>query len=111
MTVVCDMAGFTIANRLDGLVADLLVFAAGVGETDAVSRLLSEAGAKVDDVKNETGRTALSAAAASGHAQAVDVLLRAGADVTLHKKGHPSPLMLVCCHLQLRPCVVLCFRH
>ena len=95
LTVVRVAAGFTIASRLDRLVADLLVFAAGIGKADMVSRLLSEAGAKVDDIKNETGRTALAAAAAGGHAEAVDVLLLRGADVTLHKRGQPSPLMLV----------------
>jgi len=58
-----------------------------------VLRLLIEHGAKVDAVESRKGQDALMWAAAEGHTEAVEVLLKAGAEPNTASKGGFSPLI------------------
>jgi len=69
-----------------------LMIAARSGNPE-VLRLLIEHGAKVDAVESRKGQDALMWAAAEGHADAVEVLLKAGARPNTTSKGGFSPLI------------------
>jgi ankyrin repeat protein len=69
-----------------------LMIAARFGNPE-VLRLLIEHGAAVDAVESRKGQDALIWAAAEGHADAVEVLLKAGAKPNTISKGGFSPLI------------------
>jgi ankyrin repeat protein len=70
----------------------MLMTAALSGKAEAV-RLLLTRGVNVDAKEPYRGQTALMWAAAEGNSAAVDVLLEAGADVTLKSNGGFTPLL------------------
>ena len=69
-----------------------LIGAATRGDLGSVRRLLA-AGANVD-ARNESGRTAVTAAADNEHAAVVRALVDAGADVDLQDRDRNNPLLL-----------------
>lgn len=93
---VCDVIEYDIA----GLVVTLnsykaepaagaggqLWFAASVGNTDAMTRLLAQ-GVPPDEYRDEHKRTALNIAAYNGKIDAVKILVEAGADVNAIQNG------------------------
>ena len=68
------------------------MIAARTGNPQVV-RLLVEHGAKVDAVESRKGQDALMWAAAEGHAEAVEILLKAGAKPNTASKAGFSPLI------------------
>src|SRR5688572_3721372 len=79
------------------------------GRPDAV-RLLLTRGAKVDTTEPYKGQTALMWAASEGNTAAVDVLLEAGADLTLKSTGGFTPLLFAVRNAHLETTVALLKR-
>ena len=83
-------AGADVNSRNDRLVGGLsftALYAASLkGNKDVVKLLLAQPGIKLDE-KNDDGDTALMAAAEGGHAEIVDMLLKAGANVSITDIG------------------------
>ena len=83
-------AGADVNSRNDRLVGGFsftALYAASLkGNKDAVKLLLAQPGIKLDE-KNDDGDTALMAAAEGGHAEIVDMLLKAGANVSITDIG------------------------
>jgi hypothetical protein len=57
------------------------------GNKDAVKLLLAQPGIKLDETNDSVGNTALMAAAEHGHAEIVEMLLQAGANVSIADIG------------------------
>src|SRR4029079_18644074 len=79
-------AGADVNSRNDRLVGGLsftaLYAAVHKGNKDSVKLLLAQPGIKLDE-SNDDGDTALMVAAEHGHAEIVEMLLKAGADVSI----------------------------
>ena len=90
MITALVQAGADVNSLNDKLVGGLsftaLYAASFKGNKDAVKLLLAQPGIKLDE-KNDDGDTALMAAAEGGHAEIVDMLLKAGANVSITDIG------------------------
>jgi uncharacterized protein len=102
LTLACANGNPSIAGKLLDAGADAnagrwngetpLMIAARSGNPRLV-RLLLDHGAKIDAVEARKGQDALMGAAAAGHAEAVDVLVKAGAKANGTSKAGFSPLI------------------
>lgn len=91
-TVVVLLEAKADPNARNRLGRTALMFAAGYGQDAIVERLLA-AGASINlTPSDQSGWTALIAAAAADHASTVDVLLRSGADPTIKSKAGETAL-------------------
>jgi hypothetical protein len=75
-------AGADVNSRDDSFHSTALLWASYKGNKDAVKLLLAQPGIKLDE-KSIDGDTALMAAAGNGHAEIVELLLKAGANVSI----------------------------
>ena len=80
MITVLLAAGADVNSRSDGFTA--LLWASYRGNKNSVKLLLAQPGIRLDETDPD-GTSALMAAAERGHAEIVDMLVKAGADVTL----------------------------
>lgn len=84
-------AGADVNSRNDRLVGGFsftaLYAASHKGNKDAVKLLLAQPGIKLDATSDDDGDTALMVAAEGGHAEIVDMLLKAGANVNITDIG------------------------
>jgi Ankyrin repeats (3 copies) len=80
MVAALLQAGADVNSRDDGFTA--LHWASYRGNTNSVKLLLAQPGIKLDEASPD-GRTALMAAAEQGHGEIVEMLLKAGANVSI----------------------------
>ena len=103
LTLACTNGNGTMVELLLGAGADpntalpggetALMTCSRTGRVDAVKALLAR-GAVVDAKESERGQTALMWAAAEGHAEVIDLLIKSGADFRLRLASGFTPYLL-----------------